>query len=84
MQVTPVSHQRLTQALQIAPAIAVIQEAGHPVIAALHDMLRYTGKIVTRKPGHAFQLQARTVASEASDQGLCCRRTPRPTDRNCL
>lgn len=40
------------QALQVPPPVPVIEEARHPVVAALHDMLRHTGKIGTREPGH--------------------------------
>lgn len=41
------------QALQVALAIQVIQEARQPVVPARHYVLGNTGKVETRKSNHA-------------------------------
>lgn len=43
----------MMQALQVALAIQVIQEARQPVVPARHYVLGNTGKVETRKSNHA-------------------------------
>ena len=44
--------QRLAQQFQIVDAVKVVQKAGQAVVAALHDVLRYTGQVQSRLAGH--------------------------------
>ena len=53
MQHAAVPKQCFSQALQVTLPILVVEEAGQSVVAALDHMLRHTGDVGTRKPGHA-------------------------------
>jgi hypothetical protein len=56
MQLTSGSEQSLFQQLQIALSVVAIQKTWQPVVAALHDMLRNTGKVESWKSGHASRI----------------------------
>ena len=82
--------QCITQALQIAQTVAVIKNARHPVVAALHDILRHTCKIGTRKSGHApsfpsIDRRLQSVQRESKHRKLlharekCCRYSNKST-----
>ncbi|OAX86258.1 hypothetical protein A7D16_20235 [Xanthomonas nasturtii] len=45
--------------VQIAQSIAIIQKAGQAVVPALHDVLRDTGKVDTRKSDHPARVAER-------------------------
>ncbi|WP_298579081.1 hypothetical protein [uncultured Luteimonas sp.] len=54
---------------EVAQAVAVVQEAWQPVVAALHDVLRNTGQVQTGKAGHGPSL-ALSGARGADNRGM--------------
>lgn len=46
------THDDLAQRGQVGAAILVVEEAGHAIVAALHDVLRDSGQIGMRKSRH--------------------------------
>lgn len=56
MQVHACRQQCFTQERQVAAPVAVIQEAGQPVVPALHDVLRDSGQVDAGKAGHACSM----------------------------
>ena len=56
MQFAARSKQRLPQELKIAESIAVVQEAGQAIVAALHDVLGNAGEFESGKAGHGASI----------------------------
>jgi len=46
----------LVQQLAVAGAVFVVEEAGHAVLAALHDVLRDAGQVDAGLAGHACRI----------------------------
>lgn len=51
----PETPKRMTQALQVALAIQIIQETRQPVVSPLHHVLGNAEHVETRESGHACQ-----------------------------
>jgi len=53
MQVALRPGQRLAQEVEVAQSIAIVEEAGQAVVAALHHVLRDAGQVDTGEASHA-------------------------------
>lgn len=58
----------LTQQVEIVQAVAVVEKAGQTIVAALHDVLRNTGKVEAGCAAHAHSI-ARQQAGVVRCQG---------------
>ncbi|WP_341867490.1 hypothetical protein [Luteimonas yindakuii] len=65
--------QRLAQQREIAQPVAVVEEAGQAVVAALHDVLRYAGQVESWQTGHVMD-RGRPLPVERSPPTVQCRR----------
>jgi hypothetical protein len=59
--------QGLAQQMLITPPIAVIKEAGQPIVAALDNVLRNVWKIESGQAGHAMSVAARRAVATAAN-----------------
>ena len=50
--------QRFAQQNQVSPSVAVVEEAGQAIVAALHDLLGDVRQVETGLSGHAASLAA--------------------------
>jgi hypothetical protein len=77
------AQQRLSQALQIALAILIVQKAWQTIVAPLHHVLRNTGKLEAWKSGHAGQHRPLPYAPRSAQTAPPPHPGRQPPVRNC-
>ncbi|MDR6990661.1 hypothetical protein [Luteimonas sp. 3794] len=60
MQLHASRHQRLLQCLQIAQAVAIVEETRQAIVAALHDVLRNARQAEAGQASHQRKIACRS------------------------